>query len=98
MVLIYSINKFNKLLTRESKTIPYICNTMINNLDLTVRTENVLFYLGIFDIKQLQSATFPAIGTVVYRVPIANVRVVYTSKVDNEIKELLKELSDETKV
>ncbi len=61
----------------------------IEDLDLTVRAHRILRYLKINTLEELRTATLPEIGTTVYYVPISMTRVTYSSKVDNEIKELL---------
>jgi hypothetical protein len=69
-------------------------NTEIKELDITVRAKNVLNLLEIKTLGELHVGyilnTLPSVGTIVKHYPFARVTVIYTKKVNDEIRELLK--------
>jgi len=71
-------------------------NTLIKDLDdITVRAKNVLKQLGVFSLDDLrimyETDSFPKTGTVVRYYPFSRTSVCYSNKVNEEIKELLRE-------
>jgi len=64
--------------------------TLLSNEFLTVRTMNVLRHLNIDTLEQLKALELPTIGTEwVYYLPMQSFKVVYTQRVEDEIKEFL---------
>jgi predicted RecB family nuclease len=61
--------------------------------DLTVRSKTVLDILGIETVEQLVSAELPEIGTVLRRDLFFN-SIRYTRKVDEELKQIIKDTID----
>ena len=66
---------------------------LIKDLDITVRTKNVLTALKVFTIKDLHTMyvleTIPAVGTIVKYYPLAGVTLAYSKSVNEEVKDLL---------
>lgn len=73
-------------------------NIPLSYLDLTVRTTTVLKHLGITTLDELKQAKLPEVGAVVFQVPIANVRLIYTNKVQAEINLIFKNYGHEATV
>ncbi len=73
-------------------------NIPLSYLDLTVRTTTVLKHLGISTLDELKQAKLPEVGAVVFRVAVANVTVVYTTKVQTEINLILTNYGHETTI
>ena len=70
----------------------------MRELDLTVRAFTVLKELNITTVEQLVSAELPKVGTVL-RLGLLVPRLVYTERVDQELKETIKSLkNDNTKI
>jgi hypothetical protein len=71
--------------------------TPVKHLDITIRAKNVLIALGIYTLEDLHLAylleTIPKVGTIVKHYPYVLIDLVYTNKVNEEVKALLKEYS-----
>ena len=67
----------------------------IKDMDITVRAKNVLTALGIHTKKDIYICYFlgviPNIGTIVKHFPYVDVDLVYTDKVNEEVKTILHE-------
>jgi len=67
----------------------------IKDMDITVRTKNVLIALGIKNKKDIYVCyflgTIPKIGTIVKHYPYVDVDLVYTKRVNEEVKAILHE-------
>jgi hypothetical protein len=64
--------------------------TLLSNEFLTVRTMNVLRHLNIDTLEQLRALELPTVGTEwTYYLPVQSFKVVYTQRVEDEIKEFL---------
>jgi len=67
----------------------------IKDMDITVKAKNVLTALGIKTKKDIYVCyslkTIPKIGTIVKHYPYVDVDLVYTNKVNEEVKTILHE-------
>jgi hypothetical protein len=67
----------------------------IKDMDITVRAKNVLTVLGIRTKGELYVCfllgTIPKIGTVVKHYPYIDVELIYSNKVNEEVKSILRE-------
>ena len=65
----------------------------IIDMDLTVRTKNVLTMLGVDTVADLHTMyvldTIPKVGTVVRWMPLARYVMTYSKRVNEEVKEIL---------
>jgi hypothetical protein len=67
----------------------------IRDMDLTVKTKKVLMLLEVYTLADLHLLyllnTLPKLGTVLHQDLFANIDIVYCEKVNEEIKQMLKD-------
>lgn len=61
----------------------------ITDLDVTVRTKTICRHLNVTTVYDLMRTELPQVGKSIYCQPLARVNIVYSSRVDAEIKEIL---------
>jgi len=61
----------------------------ITDLDVTVRAKTICHHLNVETVYDLMRAELPQVGKSIYNQPLARVNIVYSSRVDAELREIL---------